>query len=149
MNSLLNQRFHVGAYGILIDNGKILLIKKSKGAYKGLYDLPGGGIEFGETIEEALKRELMEETGVLVNNFSFVDYNEYFCEYKNDTGEDRSLHHIAFFFKIEGDVGKIKDYPDGKDSLGAELVDIASLSEDNISPIAWPVVERFILGDKE
>jgi len=48
-----NERFHVGAYGILIKDGKILLIKKSRGAYKGMYDLPGGGIEFGERYQSA------------------------------------------------------------------------------------------------
>lgn len=120
------------------------MIKKSKGAYKGRYDLPGGGIEFGETIEEALKREMIEETAVAITSFSFIDYNEHFCVYKSDTGEDRSLHHIAFFFKVEGDVGDIKAYPDGNDSLGAELVDISSLNEGNINPIAWKTLKKLI-----
>ena len=34
---------HIGAYGILIRDGKIALIKKARGGYKGKYDLPGGG----------------------------------------------------------------------------------------------------------
>ena len=45
---------HFGAYGIIIHKNKILLVKKSRGPYKGKYDLPGGKIEFGESIEEAL-----------------------------------------------------------------------------------------------
>ena len=36
---------HIGAYGILIRDGKTALIKKARGGYKGKYDLPGGGIE--------------------------------------------------------------------------------------------------------
>ena len=40
---------HIGAYGILIRDGKIALIKKARGGYKGKYDLPGGGIEHTET----------------------------------------------------------------------------------------------------
>ncbi|MGE5672489.1 MAG: NUDIX domain-containing protein, partial [Mycobacterium leprae] len=37
-----------GAYGVCIVDGRVLVIRKAKGPYKGLYDLPGGGIEFGE-----------------------------------------------------------------------------------------------------
>ncbi len=54
---------HVGAYGILIRNEKIALIKKARGGYKGKYDLPGGGIEHNETPIETLHREIMEEIG--------------------------------------------------------------------------------------
>lgn len=55
------QYSHVGVYGICIKNNAVLLIKKSRGPYKGMYDLPGGRMESGETIEEGLKREFMEE----------------------------------------------------------------------------------------
>ncbi len=51
---------HVGAYGVIIKDDKIALIKKSRGGYKGKLDLPGGGIEHDETPMDALKRELVE-----------------------------------------------------------------------------------------
>ena len=54
---------HFGVYGSIIKNGKILLIKKARGPYTGLYDLPGGGQEKGESYLETLTREIMEETG--------------------------------------------------------------------------------------
>jgi len=144
MKTTSNQRFHVGAYGILINENKILLIKKSRGAYRGMYDFPGGGIEFNERIEEALKREFIEETGVILDNFSFLDYNEHFCDYLSEGGENRSLHHIAFYFKVFGNVDKIKEEPDGQDSLGAELVDIDNLDKIEIAPIARPIIEKLI-----
>ena len=50
----------LGAYGLLINNNKILLIKKKTGPYDGLLDLPGGTIEFNERPTEALKREFRE-----------------------------------------------------------------------------------------
>ena len=49
---------HIGAYGIIIKNGQIVLIRKSRGGYKGKLDLPGGGIEHQELPHETLKREL-------------------------------------------------------------------------------------------
>mgnify|MGYP003295650759 CR=1 FL=1 len=54
----------LGSYGLIIKNDKILLIKKSGGPYDGKLDLPGGTIEFCETPEEALIRELKEEVGI-------------------------------------------------------------------------------------
>ena len=63
----------VGAY-VFNKQGKILLIKSKK--YKDKYGGPGGHIEFGETIEQALKRELFEETGLLVSNPKLFDIKE-------------------------------------------------------------------------
>jgi 8-oxo-dGTP diphosphatase len=48
-------------YGILFDNNKVLLSKQWDG-----YDYPGGGVDIHETVEEALKREFFEETGLKV-----------------------------------------------------------------------------------
>ena len=53
--------FSPSVYGILIENNKILLSKQWDG-----YDFPGGKIEIYETINQALKREFFEETGITV-----------------------------------------------------------------------------------
>lgn len=54
--------------GVLLDKGKILIVKRSEkddiGA--GSWECPGGKLEFGETPEQALKREILEETGLTV-----------------------------------------------------------------------------------
>ena len=57
---------HIGAYGVIIEDNKIVLIKKARGGYIGKLDLPGGGIEHTENPIEALNRELMGEAGVIV-----------------------------------------------------------------------------------
>jgi ADP-ribose pyrophosphatase YjhB (NUDIX family) len=49
---------------VLTNDDKILLIKRAKGNYKGLWGLPGGKIERDEHLSEAAVRELFEETGV-------------------------------------------------------------------------------------
>lgn len=38
----MNKKIYIGVYGIILNEGKILLIKKARGPYKGMYDLPGG-----------------------------------------------------------------------------------------------------------
>lgn len=56
------------AVGILVkDNGDILLAERPAGKpYEGYWEFPGGKVEAGETIEEALKREFMEELGIAI-----------------------------------------------------------------------------------
>jgi mutator protein MutT len=48
----------------LLKDGKILFIKRERFPFEGLLSLPGGKIEYGETLEEAAVRELEEETGI-------------------------------------------------------------------------------------
>lgn len=52
---------------IVIRDGKILLVKRGSEPGLGLWSIPGGSIEPGETTEEALKREVLEETGIEIN----------------------------------------------------------------------------------
>ncbi|HSX11796.1 MAG TPA: NUDIX domain-containing protein [Chlamydiales bacterium] len=54
----------IGAYGVLIHDQKVLLIRKEGGPFASLWDLPGGGIEFSETPAEAFHRELREEAAL-------------------------------------------------------------------------------------
>lgn len=52
--------------GIVIKDGKVLLVRHTYGDGKGLLIVPGGYVEYGETPQDALKRELLEETSIVV-----------------------------------------------------------------------------------
>ncbi|ADE35922.1 NUDIX domain-containing protein [Methanohalophilus mahii] len=58
--------------GVIILNGKIVLIRRKNEPYRGSFALPGGFVEIGETTEEAVKREVMEETGLLIEILKLV-----------------------------------------------------------------------------
>lgn len=68
------------AAGIIIENGKIALIRRVKNG-KEHYVFPGGGVEDGETVEEAVLREVLEETSLTVKIEKFL----YHHIYDNDT----------------------------------------------------------------
>lgn len=58
----MEQKIECTARGIIIDKGELLVFRLVKA--DGWYSLPGGRIEFGEHIEDAIVRELIEETGI-------------------------------------------------------------------------------------
>lgn len=53
-----------GASAAILRDGEVLLIQRGKGAFKGLWSLPGGHIEPGERARDAAQREVLEETGI-------------------------------------------------------------------------------------
>ena len=130
---------HLGSYGLLIQNDKILLIKKKTGPYDGLLDLPGGTIEKNERPIDTLKREFKEEVGLDVIKASLFDVDSVSFEWKNND-EIINVHHIGIFYKIEEYDGIIKkenivdDVND--DSLGADYYNICDLKENELSKIA-------------
>lgn len=58
-------------------DGKVLLAQRGKAPALGLYSLPGGRIEPGETMHEGVLRELMEEVGLVADLVGFVDHVEH------------------------------------------------------------------------
>ena len=141
----MNKVSHLGAYGLIIKNKQIILIKKANGPYKGKLDLPGGTIEFGETPEQALMREIKEEVGIEVKKYSLFDGNSTVVTWRhNDIPEQ--LHHIGFFYKIESYDNKIKNEIEitkqNDDSLGANFYNINELKKSDLSKITILEIEK-------
>ena len=136
----------LGAYGLIIKDGKILLIKKFGGPYDGKLDLPGGTIEFCERPEVALKRELMEEVGIEVVDCQLFDADSVAFEWQFKEDILVKVHHTGIFFKVlnyKNDIKKdviVDEVND--DSLGADFFDIAELSKDKLSAIAILELEK-------
>ena len=54
----------LGAAAVVIHDGRVVLIRRGQGAVSGGVVDPGGAVELGESVEEALRREVREETGL-------------------------------------------------------------------------------------
>ena len=136
---------HLGAYGLIVKDNKIVLIKKANGPYKGKLDLPGGTIEYGETPEKAVVRELQEEVGIDVRELSLVDANSVLIEWMHHE-ELEQIHHIGIFYKIIVYRNEIKNVVEiteqNDDSLGASFYEINQLSKEELSEIAIIAIEK-------
>ncbi len=85
--------FRPSVYAIIVHEGKVLLVTIHS---SGKYDFPGGGIEVGETIEAALKREVREETGLEIEVGKFLHFEEGFFYYDPS---DTAWHTFQFFYQ--------------------------------------------------
>jgi mutator protein MutT len=56
----------VGVGGVVVADGRVLLVRRAKAPLLGRWSIPGGTVELGETLEDALVREMTEETGLEV-----------------------------------------------------------------------------------
>lgn len=133
---------HVGSYGVIIRDRKIALIKKARGGYKGLYDLPGGGIEHDETPLEALTRELMEEIGVSIVKAELLDAVSKTFQWDVNDELIQDLHHIGILYTVEIEGNELKTDADGIDSLGGEWKDIDKVKEEDVSPFTWMALKK-------
>ena len=66
----------VGVGGVVIDNGRALLIRRGSPPLEGQWSIPGGLLELGETLAQGVARELAEETGLEVNVLELIEVFE-------------------------------------------------------------------------
>ena len=137
---------HVGAYGFIIQNDMIALIKKARGGYTGLLDIPGGGIEHDETPSDALKRELMEEAGVTVSKYELITATSRTFKWQMEDDLIEDLHHIGILYKVEVLENTVKEEADGIDSNGCNFYVINSLHKKDLTPFTIEGLE--LLGYK-
>ena len=144
MNKVIEYK-QLGSYGIIIDNDKILLIKKYGGPYDNKLDLPGGTIEFNEKPVETLKRELKEETGIDIKKYDLYDTDSISFEWKHNNDLVK-VHHIGIFYKINEYKGEIKKNQIineiNDDSKGAEFYKISELKKENLSEIVILILNK-------
>jgi 8-oxo-dGTP pyrophosphatase MutT (NUDIX family) len=137
---------HTGVYGIVRKDGQILLIKKARGPYTGLYDLPGGSQEPFETIEETLVREIKEETGCDVVSFQKIGKKTIlFSSFTKQSGQSGCLEHTGFLFDVQVR-GEPSTLGDGIDSAGAVWVDEKDLSSLNATPFVLIAIQKEVIS---
>ncbi|OPG98693.1 hypothetical protein B2I21_10170 [Chryseobacterium mucoviscidosis] len=137
---------HMGVYGLVTWEQKVLLIRKARGAYMGKWDLPGGRLEFGEQPEFALHREIEEETGLSDLQLVIHSAESNVLEWTNE-GEPEELHHIGILYDVyltsESRPSEIKREPDGEDSQGAQWFTLEEVGALSLTPFAESMIKNF------
>ena len=147
----MTDKFHraFGCYGIIGDQQNLVVIKKEGGPYINRYDLPGGSLEDGELLDQAVKREVNEETGLIVQDYDQIGVTSF--RYPWDYEQWHFNQHICVFYRINKFSGNlqtaVKQFA-GQDSLGAVLVPLKQLSLANSSPLVIKAKEFLLKPDE-
>ncbi len=102
----------VAVDGLLLHRGKLVLVRRGGDPFKGKYALPGGFVEFGERLEDAMEREVLEETGLLAEV-------ERLLGVYGDPGRDPRGHTISVAYVLSSYGGAVRA---GSDAAATELV---------------------------
>jgi len=113
----IKQQFPEPTVGALIFNpeGKLLLVKTHK--WKGNYTIPGGHVELGESLIEALKREILEETGLELIKSEFLCYQEFIY----DECFHQKKHFIFFDFICHVKSGQVQLNNEAQDFVWVDV----------------------------
>jgi len=101
---------------ILIDD-KLVLVRRGNDPFKGKYALPGGFVEFGETTEEAVRREIMEETGLRTKVSRLLGV------YSTPDRDPRG-HTVSVAYVVKKVGGKLRS---GSDAAAVKMVPISKV----------------------
>ncbi len=105
--------------GILIEDRKILLIKRRNPPFRGKYALPGGFVEYGESTEAAVVREIQEETGLKTEVLRLIGVY-------SDPERDPRGHTVTIAYKVKKIGGELRG---GDDASEARFFDISALPD--------------------
>lgn len=105
----------VGVGGVLLDEGRVLLIRRAHPPLQGRWSIPGGTVEWGETLDQALRREMLEETGLRVRVGPLLTA---FDRVERAGGEVR-WHYVIVDYLCFREGGELRA---GSDALDAALV---------------------------
>jgi len=111
----------VGVGGIVISDGRALLVRRGAPPLQGEWSIPGGALEVGETLTEGVRRELLEETGIQVRVLDLIDVFE---RINLDPSGKARYHYVVLDYLCEA--------LSGEACAGSDVTDVAWASADEL-----------------
>jgi 8-oxo-dGTP diphosphatase len=132
----------VGVGAVVIDGTKVLLVRRGNEPLKGEWSLPGGAVELGETLQQGVVREVLEETGLVVVPAGIVEVLDRITqdEVLQDGATGRVRYHyvlVDFVCRVTG--GALRE---GSDADEVRWVAREELGEYHLAPITMRVIEK-------
>ncbi len=134
-------RLRLRVCGFMIQNHEILLVRHLHIGPKGvLWAPPGGGMDFGESAVETLKREFMEETGLHIEVRDLAVVNEYL---------DTPLHAIELFFNVVKTGGELTQGHDPEISGEDQIIrEVRYVSFEELQTMDQDILHHILKGVK-
>ena len=129
-------RPYVGIGGIIVHEGRVVLVKRRFEPLAGQWSIPGGAVETGETLEACLIREMGEETGFVVEVGPVVEVLDRITH----DDEGRVLYHFVLIDYLCWPVGG--ELRAGSDVAEAVLAEPSELAQFQLTEKALSVIER-------
>lgn len=102
----------VGVGGVVVHDGRVLLIQRGKEPMRGRWTVPGGTVELGESLQDAVVREVLEETGIHVRP---RDVMLVFDRIERRDG-DVQYHYVIVDYRCDYVSGEVKAQSDAQDA---------------------------------
>lgn len=132
---MIQRQQEISVYGVIVKDHQILLVQKSSGPHKGLWDLPGGKIQFGESPDTTLIREILEETGLEVSEVSYLKSDAQVINYNDPELGKMTLHLVGFIFKVKPkNLFDLAPKEDDVDLICTKWCDYSELEVETLSP---------------
>lgn len=126
----------LGVGALVMKNDEILLVQRGHAPMAGEWAVPGGKVEYGETMAAAVRREIREETGIDVETGEMV----YMFE---SIAEDGSYHYVVFDYLARA-IEPIPPLIAADDALDARWVSLSELSSLPVSKPTLDLIKKHI-----
>jgi len=132
----------VGVGAVIVDGNRVVLVKRAHEPLKGEWSLPGGSVEVGETLEEAVAREAREETGLVIRVGPLLDV---FDRIHRGVDERVEYHFVLLDYRCTVISGTLTHGSDASDACWASADDVDRFG---VSDLAKRVIARALeLGE--
>jgi 8-oxo-dGTP diphosphatase len=119
----------VGIGGVIIDQGRTLLIRRGSEPLLGEWSIPGGTLELGESLQEGVARELLEETGIEVRVLDLIEvFDRVYREDRSSGAETNGRPRFHFVI-----VDYLCERLSGDPRAGSDVTDVAFAREDELA----------------
>lgn len=125
----------VGVGALIVDGTRVLLVERGKPPLEGYWALPGGAVETGERLEDAMVREVSEETGLTVSVDTIATVFERILP---DAAGKCEYHYVLIDFYCTPTSGELRA---GDDSAAVRWFELESLAEAQLTAGTREVIE--------
>ena len=128
---------HVGVGAVVFNDNRVLLVRRGRPPGKGLWAIPGGRVQLGETLKEAAEREVFEETAIVIRagapvfTFDLID--------RDENGRIR-YHYVVIDLAAE--------FVGGTPKAGDDALEARWISRDEIKTLEVNAMTQRLLSEK-